>query len=139
MILCRTSNYALQPTRFARGGAWSLERAKENSMFRSITFVLLCAAAMSASAGQPESAAQAPTNAEIRQQYAANLAKAAKDQQESHARNAKIMARAEALLTRQEEMVKRQEKDFARFEKILDTWEREQVQYQKYLDSLGRK
>ena len=106
-------------------------------MFRSIVFFLLCAATALANADQVKPTGQAPTNAEIRQRYAANLEKAANEQEETHERNAKIMARTEALLARQEEMMKRQEKDFARFEKILATWEREQAQYQKYLDSLG--
>jgi hypothetical protein len=46
--------------------------------------------------------------------------------------------RADALLTTQEQLLKRQQDDFARFEKILDTWEIQQKQYQKYLDSLPK-
>ena len=108
-------------------------------MRRSIALLLLGSIAASVSAGQVGTTGQAPTNNEIRQQYAANLAKAAKEQEESHERNARIMARTEALLTQHEKMMKQEEKDFARFEKILDTWQRQQVQYQKYLDSLGKK
>ena len=37
-----------------------------------------------------------------------------------------------------EQLMTRQEADFARFEKILDTWEQQQKQYQKYLDSLAK-
>jgi hypothetical protein len=46
--------------------------------------------------------------------------------------------RADALMTTQEQLMKRQQDDFARFEKILDTWELQQKQYQKYLDSLQK-
>ena len=46
--------------------------------------------------------------------------------------------RAEELLVTQEQFVKRQLEAFARFEKILDTWESQQKQYQKYLDSLPK-
>lgn len=46
--------------------------------------------------------------------------------------------RAEVLIGKQEQMMTRQEADFARFEKILDTWEQQQKQYQRYLDSLTK-
>jgi hypothetical protein len=46
--------------------------------------------------------------------------------------------RGEALLVTQEQLMKRQLDAFARFEKILDTWESQQKQYQKYLDSLAK-
>jgi len=46
--------------------------------------------------------------------------------------------RAEDLITTQEQFTKRQLEAFARFEKILDTWESQQKQYQKYLDSLPK-
>jgi hypothetical protein len=49
---------------------------------------------------------------------------------------ADMQTRADALLAKQEEMLKRQQDDFVRFEKILETWESQQKQYQKYLDSL---
>jgi hypothetical protein len=41
-------------------------------------------------------------------------------------------------MSTQEQMIKRQQDDFAKFEKILDTWESQQKQYQKYLDSLRK-
>lgn len=34
--------------------------------------------------------------------------------------------------------MQRQQDDLARFEKVLDTWESQQMQYQKYLDSLPK-
>ena len=40
------------------------------------------------------------------------------------------------LLGEQEQLVKRRQTDTDRYEKILATWERQQQQYQKYLDSL---
>ena len=46
--------------------------------------------------------------------------------------------RAEDLIAAQEQFMKRQLEAFARFEKILDTWESQQKQYQKYLDSLPK-
>jgi hypothetical protein len=46
--------------------------------------------------------------------------------------------RADGLLGVQEQLLKRQQDDFIRFEKILDTWEAQQKQYQKYLDSLPK-
>ena len=33
----------------------------------------------------------------------------------------------------------RQDADIARYERILATWERQQAQYQKYLDGLAHK
>jgi len=41
-------------------------------------------------------------------------------------------------MTAQEQLIKRQQDDFARFEKVLETWESQQKQYQKYLDSLSK-
>jgi HSP90 family molecular chaperone len=46
--------------------------------------------------------------------------------------------RVESLLERQEQLMTKQEAAFTRFEKILDTWEQQQKQYQKYLDSLKK-
>lgn len=46
--------------------------------------------------------------------------------------------RAEDLIATQEQFMKRQLEAFARFENILDTWESQQKQYQKYLDSLAK-
>jgi hypothetical protein len=51
---------------------------------------------------------------------------------------ADMLKHADALLIMQEQMIKRQQDDFAKFEKILDTWESQQKQYQKYLDSLPK-
>ncbi len=52
-------------------------------------------------------------------------------QKESH-------ERAVALLATQEELMKRQQVDLDRYEKILDTWERQQKEYQQYLDKLDK-
>jgi len=104
-----------------------------------IAGALLWSVSIVAVAGQDGSPAPAPSSEEIRKQYAATLDKAAKDQSETHERNVALMDRMEVLLKRQEEMTKRQEQDADRFEKILDGWERQQAQYQKYLDSLGKK
>jgi hypothetical protein len=46
--------------------------------------------------------------------------------------------RVESLLVRQEQLMSKQEAAFTRFEKILDTWDQQQKQYQKYLDSLKK-
>ena len=47
--------------------------------------------------------------------------------------------RALILFTKQEGHIKRQEEYLNRYQNILETWERQQRQYQKYLDSLGKK
>jgi uncharacterized protein YlxW (UPF0749 family) len=69
--------------------------------------------------------------------------KMAKDEDASHKKNLELMTRTEAALARQEQDMTKHEQDLTRFEKILDTWQRQQAQYQKYLDSLptskGRK
>ncbi len=101
-------------------------------MLRSIIFALLWVVSVSVSAGQVKTTDHVPTKDELREQYAAYIAEATKSQEETHEMNEKLMARTEGLIARQE-------KDMTRFEKILDTWERQQAQYQKYLDSLGRK
>ena len=68
-----------------------------------------------------------------------------KQQQEMRKRDEALVTAAEdqhkragALLTTQEQAMQRQLDDMARFEKILDTWESQQKQYQKYLDSLPK-
>ena len=50
-----------------------------------------------------------------------------------------ILKRSASLLTVQEEFMKRQDIAFKRYEKILETWEQQQQQYQRYLDSLAKK
>jgi two-component sensor histidine kinase len=47
-----------------------------------------------------------------------------------------MQKRSEALIVAQEELIKKQQDDAARFGGILETWESQQKQYQKYLDSL---
>ena len=51
---------------------------------------------------------------------------------------AEMLKRGDVLLSTQEQLLKRQQDDCARFEKILETWESQQKQYQKYLDSLAK-
>lgn len=58
--------------------------------------------------------------------YLSTLRKTADD---THARN-------EALLSRTEKLMDKQEAQIERFNKILETWEKQQAQYQAYLDSL---
>jgi hypothetical protein len=50
-----------------------------------------------------------------------------------------LLGRQEELMKRQEELMKRQETGATRFLAILDRWEKQQAQYQKYLDGLGKK
>ena len=66
-----------------------------------------------------------------RSRYDELLDKTARDQDETHQRNLKLMERLE-------KNQERQEADITRYEKILDTWERQQAEYQKYLDSLHK-
>lgn len=54
-----------------------------------------------------------------------------KAQEEQHKKAAEMMAKQEILL-------KQQEDSMARWAKILTTWERQQEQYQTYLDSLKK-
>jgi hypothetical protein len=50
-----------------------------------------------------------------------------------------LLARQEELMKRQEELMKHQEDGATRFLVICDKWDKQQQQYQKYLDSLGKK
>jgi hypothetical protein len=50
-----------------------------------------------------------------------------------------LLARQEELMKRQEELMKRQEDGAVRFLTIVDRWEKQQAQYQKYLDGVGKK
>jgi hypothetical protein len=50
-----------------------------------------------------------------------------------------LLARQEELMKRQEELMKRQEEGAKLFISICEKWEKQQTQYQKYLDSLGKK
>src|SRR5258705_11336410 len=69
------------------------------------------------------------------------------DEQADRARRAEVMLkeqeaqhkRVETLLAKQEDFLEKQLRAFKRFEKILDTWETQQQQYQKYLDTLPKK
>jgi septal ring factor EnvC (AmiA/AmiB activator) len=69
------------------------------------------------------------------------------DEQADRAKRAEVMLkeqeaqhkRVETLLAKQEEFFERQLRAFKRFEKVLDTWETQQQQYQKYLDTLPKK
>ena len=54
---------------------------------------------------------------------------ARKNSEESHKRGLAYYDRVDKDLTSREE-------DIKRYEKILDTWERQQAEYQQYLDSL---
>jgi hypothetical protein len=47
--------------------------------------------------------------------------------------------RVEAMLGEQENLLARQAKYVTRYEKILDTWESQQKEYQRYLDTLPKK
>jgi hypothetical protein len=49
-----------------------------------------------------------------------------------------LLARQEEMMKRQEELLKRQEDGAARFLAVLERWEKQQAQYQKYLDGLGK-
>ena len=81
---------------------------------------------------QPTATSQAASTEAIRSQYAAMVKKGAEDQVETHKKYLELMAKNEA-------MIKRQEHNLDRFDKILATWERQQAQYQRYLDSLSQK
>lgn len=70
---------------------------------------------------------------------AALIEQSRKNQEESHAHAMAATAKAEELIKRQEADLKQQEDNLARFDKILTVWERQQAQYQKYLDSLPSK
>jgi hypothetical protein len=81
----------------------------------------------------------APPNAAFIQQLR-------KNQEETHqrtlatiAKQDELLNRATAMLDTQQEVFKRQLEDFAVYEKILATMERQQAQYQRYLDSLPTK
>jgi hypothetical protein len=103
-----------------------------NVFFTSLVLVVLIASGAQSSTEQ-DTAPQPLTNEQIR---IANTLQV-KRNQESMDRHDQLQARTEALLATQEKMLGRQSDDFARFEKILDTWERQQSQYQRYLDSLS--
>ena len=50
-----------------------------------------------------------------------------------------MLDKAKALLDRQDALAAKQAAANERFNKVLDVWERQQTQYQKYLDSLSQK
>ena len=50
-----------------------------------------------------------------------------------------LLARQEEMMKRQEDLMKRQDEGAARFLSICEKWEKQQAQYQKYLDGLGKK
>ena len=86
-------------------------------------------------------AAQTPTNETSDAQYQRALAEQAEQSKryaESLRKQEETLKRAEALIATQEEFLKRQAADLDRYEKSLDTWEKQQKQSQKYLDSLTK-
>ncbi|HZZ26362.1 MAG TPA: hypothetical protein VFE46_00040 [Pirellulales bacterium] len=50
-----------------------------------------------------------------------------------------LLARQEELMKRQEELMKHQDEGAVRFISICEKWDKQQQQYQKYLDGLGKK
>jgi hypothetical protein len=50
-----------------------------------------------------------------------------------------LLSHQEDLMKRQEELMKKQEDGAARFLKVVEKWEKQEAQYQKYLDGLGKK
>ena len=94
-------------------------------------------------ADKPSNTVASATAESLRAKNAALMEKMAKDEDASHKKSLELMTRTEAALARQEQDMTKHEQDLTRFEKILDTWQRQQAQYQKYLDSLptskGRK
>src|SRR5262249_15202042 len=50
-----------------------------------------------------------------------------------------LLSRQEEMMKRQEDLMKRQEDGATRFLNLLEKWDKQQQQYQKYLDSLGKK
>jgi hypothetical protein len=94
-------------------------------------------------ADKPSNTVASATAESLRAKNATLMEKMAKDEDASHKKNLELMTRTEAALARQEQDMTKHEQDLTRFEKILDTWQRQQAQYQKYLDSLptskGRK
>jgi hypothetical protein len=50
-----------------------------------------------------------------------------------------LIAKQEELMKRQEDLMKRQEEAWTRFTGVVEKWEKQQAQYQKYLDGLGKK
>ncbi|HKK05492.1 MAG TPA: hypothetical protein VKA50_06545 [Gammaproteobacteria bacterium] len=85
----------------------------------------------------------APTNAELRRQSAAMMKADERRREEIHKANMALLKRHDRLMDREERMMarveaaeKRREAEVERFDKILSTWERQQAEYQKYLDSL---
>jgi hypothetical protein len=82
--------------------------------------------------GPASTANSSTSNEALKEQYALSVKSQLRNAEETHQKNI-------ALLNRNESMMNRQERDVERFEKILDTWERQQMQYQKYLDSLQKK
>jgi uncharacterized protein (DUF3084 family) len=104
-----------------------------------VGFVLLAVLGAACARADPEPANPGPTTDPIRARQVELFDKAEKDQAETHKINMEYYDRAEKVLQRAEALAARQEADSTRFEKILDTWERQQAEYQKYLDSLPKK
>jgi hypothetical protein len=50
-----------------------------------------------------------------------------------------LLTRQEEMMKKQEDLMKRQEEGANRFLTICEKWEKQQQQFQRYLDSLGRK
>ena len=84
------------------------------------------------SAAPQPAASPATTPGTVQAQTMALIEQSRKNQEESHKRTL-------AMLEKGEELLRRQQEDIARYEKILATWERQQTQYQKYLDTLPAK
>lgn len=62
-----------------------------------------------------------------------------KDYEASVKRQAELQRRGELLLEKEEAFVAQQEKLAHKYEAVLATWERQQQEYQRYLDTLPKK
>ena len=78
------------------------------------------------------------SNEDLHARQSALFDQAEKNANDAHRKNVELLAREEKMMASQESMMARQEQDLERFEKILATWERQQAQYQLYLDSLSK-
>ena len=120
-----------------------MERTYENTMKRIV--YIIAGAAVVAAVFWFLSASHATAQVTTTNIADAQYQRAVDQQTERSKRYAELLAgqeamhqHAEVLVAKQEQLMARQEADSARFEKILDTWEKQQKQYQRYLDSLAK-
>ena len=105
-----------------------------------LTFCVLLACAFTNTNATPEAnPTPTPKKADFIETATETQVKAAKMIDESRKKQADLAKHTKAMMSQSEVLLKRQQEQLDRMDKILATWEKQQMEYQRYLDALPKK